>query len=337
MDTSREQRKPTDDLTTTEDSRSVHQREEQFVLTLLSEPLSPESRFEDKLAKLHQALALHGFQVQRSRSLTSNDSEFKCLEFAIAGEPASLNSLRAALLELSRSSAMDLALRAESHDFHHFRLAVFDMDSTLIEAEVIDELAKEIGVGEQVAAITASAMRGELDFQQSFRRRVALLKGLGASRVTAVAGRILLTNGAERLFRVLKRLGIKTAVCSGGFTFMGQRLQQRLGIDFVFANELEIRDGVVTGEVPLEVVDGNRKAELLKQLAAREGLSLDQVIAVGDGANDLPMINLAGMGVAFRAKPVVRAGARYSLSHGGIDSLLYLIGLNDDEIRRLCL
>jgi len=190
-------------------------------------------------------------------------------------------------------------------------------------------------VGEQVAAITAAAMRGELEFQQSFRKRVALLKGLSEQRLVTVAERILLTNGAERLFRVFKKLGIKTAVCSGGFTFMAERLQRTLGIDYIHANELEIKRGVVTGEAPLEVVDGKRKAELVKQIAAREGISLDQVIAVGDGANDLPMINLAGMGVAFRAKPVVRAGARYSLSHGGLDALLYLIGLHEDQIRTL--
>jgi phosphoserine phosphatase len=303
---------------------------EPFVLTLLTETIS-----DDKLAKLREILTLHAFHLQRSRALTPAGSELNCFEFAIAGAPKRLESLRAALLELSHTLAVDLALRPESHDYRHFRLAAFDMDSTLIEAEVIDELAKEMGVGEQVAAVTAAAMRGELDFQRSFRKRVALLKGLSETRLVAVAERIVLTNGAERLFRVLKRLGIKTAVCSGGFTFMGTRLQKRLGIDHVYANELEIRNGVVTGEVPLEIVDGNRKAELVKEIATREGISLDQVIAVGDGANDLPMIHLAGMGIAFRAKPVVRAAARYSLSSAGLDALLYLIGLHEDEIRAL--
>jgi phosphoserine phosphatase len=302
----------------------------QFVLTLLTETVS-----EEKIANLLRVLTEHEFQVEQCRPLTPNNSEFKCFEFVVAGLSASLDTLRAALVELSHSSTMDLAVRAERNDFRYFRLAVFDMDSTLIEAEVIDELAREMGVGEQVAAITAAAMRGELDFQQSFRKRVALLKGLSEERLVAVAERIFLTRGAERLFRVLKRLGIKTAVCSGGFTFMAERLQQRLGIDYIYANELEIKNGVVTGEVPLPVLDGKRKAELLKQLAAHEGIGLDQVIAVGDGANDLPMINLAGMGVAFRAKPVVRGAARYSLSHAGLDALLYLIGLHEDEICRL--
>jgi len=303
---------------------------EHFVLTLLTETPS-----EEKLANLHVILRAHGFRAERSRMLTPAGSDLACLEFLIAGAPTTLDTLRAAVLELSRTSAMDLALRPATHDYRHFKLAVFDMDSTLIEAEVIDELAKEMGVGGQVAAITAAAMRGELDFQQSFRKRVALLKGLSEERLAAVVERILLTNGAERLFRVFKKLRVKTAVCSGGFTFMGRRLQQRLGIDHVYANELEIKDGTVTGEVPLGIVDGNRKAELVKEIAAREGITLDQVIAVGDGANDLPMINLAGMGVAFRAKPVVCAGAKYSLSHARLDALLYLIGLHEDEIRGL--
>jgi phosphoserine phosphatase len=304
--------------------------EEPFVLTLLTETLSAQ-----QLAKLYQTLLQHRFQVQRSRTLTTRGSACTCCEFVMAGAPENLNRLHAALLELSHRSAMDLAIRAASHDYRHFRLAVFDMDSTLIEAEVIDELAKEMGIGEQVAKITAAAMRGELDFQQSFRQRVSLLQGLREQRLLAVTERILLMNGAERLFRILKKLGVKTAVCSGGFTFMAERLQHRLGIDIVYANELEIQQGVVTGAVPFPVVDGNRKAELVRQLAAREGIHLDQVIAVGDGANDLPMINLAGMGVAFRAKPVVRASAKYSLSHGGLDALLYLLGLPEDEIRTL--
>lgn len=332
---SRQQGNPDDSMTDDGKPRSRDDEDQQFVLTLLTETLSPEPLFEAKLAKLHEVLADHGFRAQRSRPLTPTDSECKCFEFLIAGAPKLLNGLRAALLELSHSSAMDLAVRAESNDYRHFKLAVFDMDSTLIEAEVIDELAREMGVGEQVAAITAAAMRGELDFQQSFRKRVALLKGLSETRLVAVAERILLTNGADRLFRALKRLGIKTAVCSGGFTFMAQRLQQRLGLDYVYANHLEIQNGVVTGEVPLAVIDANRKAELVRQIAAREGITLDQVIAVGDGANDLPMINLAGMGIAFRAKPIVRANAKYSLSHAGLDALLYLIGLHEDEIRAL--
>jgi len=327
---SRKQRNLIENPTLDNEQLSGEPETEQFVLTLLRDTLS-----EETLAALHQVLAQHGFRVQRSRSLTPINSECKCFEFVIAGAPTSLDSLRTALLELSHSSGMDLAVRAQGRDYRYFKLAVFDMDSTLIDAEVIDELAKEMGVGEQVASLTAAATRGEMDFQQSFRKRVALLKGLSEKQLKPVAERIPLMNGAERLFRVLKRLGIRTAVCSGGFTFMAERLQQKLGLDYVHANELEVKEGVVTGEVLLPILDGSRKAELVKQLVARERIGLDQVIAVGDGANDLPMINLAGMGIAFHAKPVVRAGARYSLSYASLDALLYLIGLHEEEIRAL--
>jgi phosphoserine phosphatase len=206
------------------------------------------------------------------------------------------------------------------------------MDSTLIEAEVIDELAKLHGVGDKVSAITASAMRGELDFKQSFTKRVALLAELPESRLNDVVRTIPLAGGAERLIQTLKSLGYKTAVLSGGFTFFGRHLQNRLGIDYVYANELETANGAVTGRVVGEIVDGKKKAELLKMLADKENISVDQVVAVGDGANDLPMLNLAGMGIAFHAKPLVRQSASHSVSHLGLDALLYLIGVRDRDL-----
>ncbi len=205
------------------------------------------------------------------------------------------------------------------------------MDSTLIAAEVIDELAKEVGVGRDVAAITESAMRGEIDFKQSLRRRLMLLRGLPAATLEAVAERIPMTEGAERLITNLKRFGYKIAIISGGFTYFGRRLQERLGIDFLFANELEITDGRLTGHVVGDIVDAAKKAEILTTLAAREGLSLQQVIAVGDGANDLPMLNLAGLGIAFHAKPVVKQGAKQAISTLGLDSILYLVGMRDRD------
>jgi phosphoserine phosphatase len=206
------------------------------------------------------------------------------------------------------------------------------MDSTLIQGEVIDSLAAEAGVGDQVKAITESAMRGELDFQASFRRRVGLLKGLPERALQRVVDRIPLTDGAERLVSTLKRLGYKTAILSGGFTFFGRVLQARLGIDYLHANELEIRDGRVTGEVSSEIVDGAMKARRLEEIARAEGLSLEQTIAVGDGANDLPMLRLAGLGIAFRAKPLVRASADQSLASLGLDGILYLIGVRDRDL-----
>jgi phosphoserine phosphatase len=209
------------------------------------------------------------------------------------------------------------------------------MDSTLIEAEVIDELAKEAGVGQQVSEITELAMRGEIDFSESFRRRVALLKGLSADTLETVAARLQLTEGAERLIGSLRRLGYKTAILSGGFSFFARKLQARLGIDYVFANELDIADGVVTGKVIGEIVDGEKKARLLQEIAAREGIQLEQVIAVGDGANDLPMLSAAGLGIAFRAKPLVRQTASHAISYLGLDSIPYLLGFRESDLRAL--
>jgi phosphoserine phosphatase len=197
---------------------------------------------------------------------------------------------------------------------------------------VIDELARLNGVGDQVAGITEAAMRGELDFRQSFSQRVALLKGLSEERVQQVLNTIALAPGAERLISTVKSLGYKTAVLSGGFSFFGRHLQSRLGIDYVHANELEISNGEVTGRVGTEIVDGAKKAQLLREIARRENISLDQVVAVGDGANDLPMLNIAGMGIAFHAKPLVRKSANHAVSYLGLDSILYLIGVRGRDI-----
>jgi phosphoserine phosphatase len=205
------------------------------------------------------------------------------------------------------------------------------MDSTLIDAEVIDELAKAAGVGEKVSEITEAAMRGELDFKQSFAARMALLKGLDESVLAGIAANLRLNEGAEKLISSLKKLGYKTAILSGGFNYFGSYLQNKLGIDYVYANELDIVDGKVTGNVVGTVVDGQRKAELLAMLAQQEGIALEQVIAVGDGANDLPMLSVAGLGVAFRAKPLVKASAEHSISTLGLDGILYLLGFRERD------
>ena len=239
--------------------------------------------------------------------------------------------MRAALLALTHTFDVDIAFQHDNVYRRNRRLVAFDMDSTLIQTEVIDELARLAGVGDQVARITEAAMRGELDFQASFRRRVALLKGLPESALQDVINAVPLMDGAERLISTLRRLGYKTAILSGGFTFMGRELQRRLGIDHLHANELDIVDGVATGEVKGEIVDGERKAHYLGEIARAEGLSMEQVIAVGDGANDLPMLKLAGLGIAFRAKPVVRQSARQAISTLGLDGILYLLGVRDRE------
>jgi phosphoserine phosphatase len=305
-----------------------------FVISVLGRLITAEH-----LAKISAAISHHSFNIDRIERLSGRlsltaqvENTNACIELEISGVNDASTGLRAALMDLTHEFDIDIAFQRESIYRRNRRLFVFDMDSTLIQAEVIDELAKLHGVGDQVSAITASAMRGELDFKQSFTRRISLLRGLSADRVQNVIHSIPPADGAERLIATLKRLGYKTAILSGGFTFFGKHLQARLGIDYVFANELEIEDGAVTGRVASEIVDGKKKAELLEMIAQRENISLDQVVAVGDGANDLPMLNVAGMGIAFHAKPLVRQSANHAVSHLGLDSLLYLIGVRDRDL-----
>ena len=250
-----------------------------------------------------------------------------CVEFSLRGIPVDLTALRASLLELSAELDIDVAYQEDNIYRRNRRLVVFDMDSTLIEAEVIDELAKEAGVGDEVAAITDAAM----DFEASFAERMKLLRGLDESVLAAVAARLQLTEGAENLMSTLRMLGYRTAILSGGFDYFARHIQKQLGIDYIYANHLEVVDGQVTGRVCGEVVDGQRKAQLLREIAASENISLEQVIAVGDGANDLPMLSIAGLGIAFRAKPLVKATAKQSISKLGLDGILYLMGLSDRD------
>jgi phosphoserine phosphatase len=307
-----------------------------FVISVLGRKITAE-----QLAKISAGISRHGLNIDRIERLSGRlslssrmENANACIELEISGESDSAATLRAELMELTHQFEVDVAFQRESIYRRNRRLFVFDMDSTLIQAEVIDELAKAHGVGDQVSAITSAAMRGELDFKQSFTRRVGLLRGLPAGRLQAVVQSVPLADGAERLISTLKMLGYKTAILSGGFTFFGEHLQARLGIDYVFANELEIENGAVTGKVVGEIVDGKKKAELLEAIALKENISLDQVVAVGDGANDLPMLNLAGMGIAFHAKPLVRESANHAVSHLGLDSLLYLIGVRDRDLDR---
>jgi len=258
-----------------------------------------------------------------------------CIEFSARGEPNSADELRQSLLKLAGEQNIDIAYQEDNIFRRSRQLVVFDMDSTLIDAEVIDELAVEAGVGGQVAAITEAAMRGEVDFKQSFVQRVALLEGLSEGVLQTVAKRLRLNDGAEYLLKSLKQLGFKTAIVSGGFTFFARHLQKQLGVDYVYANELDVVKGVVTGNVVGEIIDGQRKAEILVEIANKLGLSLEQVIAVGDGANDLAMLNIAGLGIAFRAKPLVKASAKQAISNVGLDGILYLLGYSDKDIVNL--
>lgn len=232
-------------------------------------------------------------------------------------------------MQLSNLEEVDISLQEDTMYRRSRRLVCFDMDSTLIGTEVIDELAEKAGVGAQVRAITESAMRGEIDFTESFKQRVALLKGLDESTMKEIAENLPITEGVERMMTVLKRTGYKTAILSGGFTYFGNYLKQRFGFDYVYANDLEIVDGKLTGRHIGEIVDGRRKAELLRLLAQVENINIKQTIAVGDGANDLPMLATAGLGIAFHAKPKVKATAKQSLSTIGLDGILYFIGFKD--------
>jgi len=303
------------------------------IVTLLARTITAE-----QVAAISRVIAENGLNIDvitrlSGRAALSDAVPLRqaCVEFSVRGTPADPAAIKGQFLAIAAELGVDIAFQEDGAFRRNRRLVAFDMDSTLIAAEVIDELAKEAGVGRHVAEITESAMRGEIDFKQSLRKRLALLRGLSAETLSSVAERIPMTEGAERLINNLKRFGYKIAIISGGFTYFGQRLKDRLGIDFLYANELEIVDGRLTGNVVGDIVDAAKKAEILKDIAAREGLSLQQVIAVGDGANDLPMLNLAGLGIAFHAKPVVKQGAKQAISTLGLDSILYLIGMRDRD------
>ena len=254
-----------------------------------------------------------------------------CIEFWLRGELRDADAMHGHFMQLGSDLSLDIAWQKDDVYRRSRRMVVFDMDSTLIQAEVIDELAKEAGAGDQVAAITEAAMRGELDFDASLRQRAATLAGLPESTMQTVAERLVLTEGCETLLANLKAFGYKTAVLSGGFTYFGRHLQQKLGLAHVHANELEIQGGKLTGNVLGTIVNGPRKAELLGELAATEGINEQQVVAVGDGANDLPMLNRAGLGIAFHAKPIVREQAEQSVSTLGLGAVLYLLGVRDRQ------
>ena len=315
------------------DAWTKEQGKPRHIVTLLVRKVHAEH-----ISAVTELVAQHGLNIDKITRLSGRvplneetEQSKACVEFSLRGELVDAQLVRRSLLELATTLNIDIAYQEDDMFRRNRRLVVFDMDSTLIEAEVIDELAKVAGVGDKVSAITESAMRGEIDFNESFERRVALLKGLDENALALVAGQLKLTEGAETLMITLKRLGYKTAILSGGFNYFGNKLREKLGFDYVYANELDIENGVVTGKVVGQVVDGNRKAELLKDIALRENIALEQVIAVGDGANDLPMLSIAGLGIAFRAKPLVKASARQSISNLGLDSILYLLGISDRE------
>ena len=311
------------------------QGKNRYILTVIGRSLSAK-----QIAAATKVIADQGLNIDSILRLTGRMSVKRpernvraCIEFSLRGTPHAPSDLQAELMKLSTSLGIDFSFQRDNMYRRMRRLICFDMDSTLIQTECIDELAKRAGVGEQVAAITARAMRGEIDFKESFKERVALLKGLDVSVMQDIAEHLPITEGTDRLMSVLKRCGYKIAILSGGFTYFGEFLQRRYGIDYVYANELEIdEDGKLTGNYVGEIVDGHRKAELLRLLAQVEKVNLAQTIAVGDGTNDLPMIAEAGLGIAFHAKPRVVANAEQSINTIGLDGILYFLGFKDSYL-----
>ncbi len=310
------------------------QGKDRYIITLLGEKLTAE-----QISEVTKVISEKNLNIDAIKRLTGRSSLIKedeypraSIQLSIRGAIHNKAEFTEKFMQISRDLDLDIAFQEDNMFRRNRRLVCFDMDSTLIQTEVIDELAELAGVGEQVKAITESAMQGEIDFKESFIQRMKLLKGLSEDVLNDVAVNLPITKGARRLINTLKANGFKTAILSGGFTYFGHYLQKELGIDYVFANQLEIKDGVLTGGYLGEIVDGNKKAEYLQKLTELEGIDINQTIAVGDGANDLPMINLAGLGIAFHAKPKVKDNAQSSISSIGLDGVLYLLGYHDRHI-----
>ena len=310
------------------------QGKNRYILTLLGRKLSAR-----QIQAVTSVLAEQGLNIDAIRRLTGRipldehkENIRACIEFSVRGTPRDREEMQGKLLKLSSELSMDFSFQLDNMYRRMRRLICFDMDSTLIETEVIDELAVRAGVGDKVKAITERAMRGDIDFKESFTERVALLKGLDESVMKEIAENLPITEGVDRLMYVLKQYGYKIAILSGGFTYFGNYLKNKYGIDYVYANELEIVDGKLTGRYVGEIVDGRRKAELLKLIAQVERVDIAQTIAVGDGANDLPMLSEAGLGIAFHAKPRVVANAQQAINTIGLDGVLYFLGFKDSYL-----
>ncbi len=297
------------------------------------------------LSKVTEVVSEHGFNIEQISRLsgrlsldakqTSPVPGGASVQLRLSGDVQDVAGMHAKFLHITQELDLDVAVQEDNLYRRSRRLVCFDMDSTLIQVEVIDELAKAAGVGKQVAAITESAMRGEIDFSESFRQRMALLKGMDESVLKDIADKLPITEGAARLISHLRHFGYKIAILSGGFTYFANHLKEKLGVDYVYANQLEFENGKLTGRVKGDIIDGAMKARLLTKIAQQEGISTEQVIAVGDGANDLPMLAIAGLGVAFHAKPLVKEQARHSIANLGLDAILYLLGMRDRELAEL--
>ncbi|WP_298894654.1 phosphoserine phosphatase SerB [uncultured Psychroserpens sp.] len=310
------------------------QGKDRYIITILGERLTAE-----QISKVTQVISDRNLNIDAIKRLTGRTSLVReeeypraSIELSIRGKIDCKLEFTEKFMEISTDMDVDIAFQEDNIFRRNRRLVCFDMDSTLIQTEVIDKLAELAGVGDEVKAITESAMQGEIDFNESFKKRMKLLKGLSEEVLHDVAVNLPITKGAKRLIDTLRSYGFKTAILSGGFTYFGNYLKEELGMDYVYANQLEIKDGKLTGGYIGDIVDGNKKADYLKEIAKKEGIDIGQTIAVGDGANDLPMLNLAGLGIAFHAKPKVKDNAQNSISSIGLDGVLYLLGYHDRHI-----
>ena len=310
------------------------QGKDRYIITILGDKLSAY-----QISEVTKVISEKNLNIDAIKRLTGRLSLVKeeeypraSIELSIRGKIDNKVELTEKFMQISHDLDVDIAFQEDNIYRRNRRLVCFDMDSTLIQTEVIDELAELAGVGKEVKAITEAAMQGEIDFNESFKRRMKLLKGLSEEVLHDVAVNLPITKGARRLIDTLKSYGFKTAILSGGFTYFGHYLQKELGIDYVYANQLEIKNGALTGNYLGDIVNGAKKAEYLKEIAQKEGIDINQTIAVGDGANDLQMLNLAGLGIAFHAKPTVKDNAQSSISSIGLDGVLYLLGYHDRHI-----
>lgn len=307
------------------DEHLEHDNNFMYAVTCLGEEITAQV-----VAQISNAIYSENVNIERITQLSQG--ELSCIEMIVETDKTiNVQDMTRKLLSISSDFGVDIAVQKENIFRRSKRLVVMDMDSTLIQVEVIDELAKSAGHGEEVSGITSRAMNGELSFNESLNKRVELLRGLDENILDEIYHNIPFTPGAKKLVKILKKLGYKTAVISGGFTFFTDRLKNELGLDYAFANELEIKEGKLTGKVLGEIINGEFKAKILEDIANQEDITLDQVVAIGDGANDLLMLDKAGLGIAFNAHKTVREKADYNISQKNLDSIIYLLGISEKE------
>lgn len=297
-----------------------------YVLTLLGPDRA------GVVAAFSSTLAKHHCNIERIKMIARG--EFLAMEMWADLREANFSLLRQDLTAVAKKVGMDIIVQAESVFKRRKKVIVFDMDSTIVEGEIIDEMAKLAGVGKKVAAITERGMRGEIDFSQSLRARVSFLRGLRIKRLESIARTFKLTKGSEELIAALREMGFRIALISGGFSYFTDVLKKRLGFDYAFGNELEVREGRLTGRIKGKMIDAKRKAEVLDEICRKEGITRDEVVAVGDGSNDRIMVANAGLGIAFNAKEILEKVADGAITKDHMKGVLYCLGISDLDLKK---